>query len=213
MSRNSLKSWTSGCQLLGNSKTNTPYSSKHLLEKIGEDKNPEEQINHLNRSYEEGEPQAKQLIREVSELCLEGFRKTQRRVGISYDSWDWESDFVWNGQVSKVLGQLEASGFVYSENGVLEFDAEKVIANIGFAQRNWGYARSRRFRRLTLVRADGTTLYTTRDVAYTLWKFQRAQKVVNIIGVEQSLAQLQLKVALYALWPKQTSRKPRALWL
>jgi arginyl-tRNA synthetase len=49
------------------------------------------------------------------------------------------------------------------------------------------------------VRADGTTLYTTRDVAYTLWKFDRAEKVINVIGMEQSLAQLQLKIALYAL--------------
>jgi len=49
------------------------------------------------------------------------------------------------------------------------------------------------------MRADGTTLYTTRDVAYTLWKFSRAEKVINVIGMEQSLAQLQLKLALYAL--------------
>jgi arginyl-tRNA synthetase len=49
------------------------------------------------------------------------------------------------------------------------------------------------------VRADGTTLYTTRDVAYTLWKFGRADRAVNVIGMEQSLAQLQLKIALYAV--------------
>lgn len=52
---------------------------------------------------------------------------------------------------------------------------------------------------LTLVRADGTTLYTTRDIPYTLLKFKKADKVINVIGVEQSLSQLQLKLALYAL--------------
>jgi arginyl-tRNA synthetase len=52
---------------------------------------------------------------------------------------------------------------------------------------------------LTLARSDGTTLYTTRDIAYTLWKFKKAQKVINVIGMEQTLAQLQLKIALYAL--------------
>jgi arginyl-tRNA synthetase len=36
-------------------------------------------------------------------------------------------------------------------------------------------------------------------VAYTLWKFERADKVINVIGMEQSLPQLQLKIALYAL--------------
>jgi arginyl-tRNA synthetase len=175
-----------------------PKLFKALLEKIGTEANPEEEINRLNRAYEDGEPNAKALIREVSDLCLEGFRKTQRRVNISYDSWDWESDFVWNGQVSKVLGQLEASGFVYSENGVLEFDAKKVIARLDL-RKKLGLREEQEVPPLTLVRADGTTLYTTRDVAYTLWKFERAQKVVNVIGMEQSLAQLQLKIALYAL--------------
>jgi arginyl-tRNA synthetase len=52
---------------------------------------------------------------------------------------------------------------------------------------------------LTLVRSDGTTLYTTRDIAYHLKKFRWADRAVNIIGVDQKLAQLQLKVALLAL--------------
>ena len=30
----------------------------------------------------------------------------------------------------EVLQKLKASGFVYSENGVLEFDAEKVATNL-----------------------------------------------------------------------------------
>ena len=49
------------------------------------------------------------------------------------------------------------------------------------------------------MRADGTSLYTTRDIAYHLWKFQRAERVVNVIGMEQTLPQLQLKLALSAL--------------
>jgi arginyl-tRNA synthetase len=175
-----------------------PELFKALQGRIGADENPEEQINKLNRAYEDGEPIAKQLVREVSELCLEGFRKTQQRVSVCYDSWDWESDFVWSGEVTQVLRDLEASGFVFSEGSVLEFDAEKVIADLGL-RKKLGLRDEQEVPPLTLVRADGTTLYTTRDVAYTLWKFERAQKVVNIIGGEQSLAQLQLKVALYAL--------------
>ena len=100
-----------------------------LLEKIGKDENPEEEINRLNRAYEAGNPEAKSLIREVSELCIQGFKETQQRVKVRYDSWDWESDFVWSSQVSKVLEELKASSFVYDEGGVLEFDAEKVSYN------------------------------------------------------------------------------------
>jgi arginyl-tRNA synthetase len=175
-----------------------PALFEKLLSKIGEEENPEEEINRLNRAYEDGDPEAKRLIREVSELCLQGFRETQARVEISYDSWDWESDFVWSSQVSEVLQKLKTSPFVYSEGGVLEFDAEKVACVLNLKAK-LGLREDYEVPPLTLVRADGTTLYTTRDVAYTLWKFSRAERVINVIGMEQSLAQLQLKIALYAL--------------
>ena len=175
-----------------------PALFSRLVEKIGEEENPEEEINKLNRAYEDGEPEAKRLIREVSELCLNGFKQTQERVEIRYDSWDWESDFVWSNQVSEVLQKLKKSPFVYTEGGVWEFDAEKVTRVLDL-KANLGLREDYEVPPLTLVRADGTTLYTTRDVAYTLWKFNRADKVINVIGMEQSLAQLQLKIALYAL--------------
>jgi len=169
-----------------------------LLAKIGRDENPEEEVNRLNRAYEDGEPKATKLIREVSELCLRGFRETQGRVEIFYDSWDWESDFVWSTQVAEVLQRLKTSPFVYTEGGVLEFDAEKAVRALNLKAK-LGLREDYEVPPLTLVRADGTTLYTTRDVAYTLWKFNRAERVINVIGMEQSLAQLQLKIALYAL--------------
>ena len=169
-----------------------------LTTKIGEDENPEEEINRLNRAYEDGEPRAKQLVREVSDLCLLGFRETMKRVDVTYDSWDWESDFVWSAQVNEVLQKLKTSPFVYTEKDVLEFDADKV-SNVLNLRGKLGLSENNEVPPLTLGRADGTTLYTTRDIAYTLWKFKRAQQVINVIGMEQSLAQLQLKIALYAL--------------
>lgn len=175
-----------------------PVLFETLTAKISQDDNPEEEINRLNRAYENGEPKAKQLIREVSDLCLEGFRETMKRIGVTYDSWDWESDFVWSSQVTKVLAKLETSPFVYSEKGVLEFDAEKVVQTLNLRAK-LGLSQNNEVSPLTLGRADGTTLYTTRDIAYTLWKFRKAQKVINVIGMEQSLAQLQLKIALYAM--------------
>jgi len=175
-----------------------PVLFEVLTAKIGEDENPEEEINRLNRAYEDGEPNAKQLVREVSDLCLEGFRETMKRVGVTYDSWDWESDFVWSTQVSEVLAKLKDSPFVQNEKGVLAFEAEKVVEALGLKSK-LGLSQNNEVPPLTLGRADGTTLYTTRDIAYTLWKFKHAQKVINVIGMEQSLAQLQLKIALFAM--------------
>ncbi|MCL2173581.1 MAG: arginine--tRNA ligase [Candidatus Bathyarchaeota archaeon] len=175
-----------------------PVLFEDLMGRISKDENPEEEINSLNRRYEAGEPVARQLIREVSDLCLDGFRQTQSRVSVFYDSWDWESDFVWSGQVTKAVTQLQASPFLYFENNVWAFNADKA-ANFLKLKSKLGLKENHEIPSLTLMRADGTTLYTTRDVAYSIWKFQRAEKVINVIGMEQSLAQLQLKLALYAL--------------
>ena len=190
-----LSEWTSiAAELQGK----YPKFFDDLLAVICSEENPEEEINRLNRAYEDGEPEAKQLIREVSDLCLNGFRETMKRVEITYDSWDWESDLVWSGMVNEALMKLKTSPFVYNENNVLEFNAEKVARMLNLKPK-LGLSANYEIPPLTLVRADGTSLYTTRDVAYSLWKFNRAEKVINVIGMEQSLAQLQLKIALYAL--------------
>ncbi len=175
-----------------------PQLFEELLNRISQDKNPENAINKLNKAYEEGDTEAKKLIRGVSELCFDGFKQTLNRIGVSYDSWDWESNFVSGGHVTKALQKLKESPFVFVENGVLEFDADKVAVKFNLRSK-LGLKAGHEIPSLTLARSDGTTLYTTRDIAYTLWKFEKAEKVINVIGMEQSLAQLQLKIALYAL--------------
>jgi len=175
-----------------------PELFEKLLEKIGEDGDPEKTVSELNQAYEAGEEKAKQLVREVSELCLEGLRETLKRAEVFYDSWDWESDFVWSSRVNEVLGKLKKTPYVFASGSVLEFDAEKVAEELDLKKR-LGLRDDYDVPSLTLVRADGTTLYTTRDIAYTLWKFERAEKFINVIGMEQALAQLQLKIALHAL--------------
>lgn len=190
-----LDEWTS---ISAEMKQRFPEIFEHLFDEISGDIDPEEQVGELIRGYEAGEEEAKQLLREVCELCLSGFRETLRSIEIDVDSWDWESDLIWNGDVSRVLDELKKTPYVYEENGVLEFDAEKVADELDL-KKALGLSDDHELTPLTLVRADGTSLYTTRDIAYHLWKFQRAERVVNVIGMEQTLPQLQLKLALSAL--------------
>jgi arginyl-tRNA synthetase len=175
-----------------------PQLFSKILDRISQDKESETRVAQLNRGYETGQKEAKQLIREVSELCLNGFKDTLSRMGIFYDSWDWESDFVWNGSVKKTLIDLEKTPYVFRAGQVLEFNAEKVAQDLDL-KKAFSLREDYEIPSLTLVRADGTTLYTTRDVPYTLWKFQKADRLINVVGMEQTLSQLQLKLALCAL--------------
>ncbi|MEM2527751.1 MAG: arginine--tRNA ligase [Candidatus Bathyarchaeia archaeon] len=169
-----------------------------LLDALKGVENPEGEINMLMRAYEGGDEEVKALIREVSSICLNGFRQTLDRAGIQFDSWDWESDFIWNGDVLRCLNALKRTPYVFYRGDVLEFDAEGVAKSLGL-KRDFGLKESYEIPSLTLGRSDGTTLYTTRDIAYSIWKFRRASRVINVIGMEQKLAQLQLKLALCAL--------------
>jgi len=175
-----------------------PMIFQKILDEFSNAKNPELEVNRLLREYENGEEKTRNLIREISQICLEGFKQTFARCGISIDSWDWESAFVWSGDVSKYLEALRKTPFTFEEAGVLELDAEAVAETLGLKE-TFGVRKDQEIPSLTLIRADGTSLYTTRDIAYSIWKFQRADRVINVIGMEQKLSQLQLKLALCAL--------------
>jgi arginyl-tRNA synthetase len=191
-----LHDWTAAAAELESA--NSKLFAK-LLDRISKDENPEAHIAELNLQYERGEKESvKQLIRKVSGFCLEGFRQSLGRLGIFYDSWDWESDFVWNGDVGGVLTRLGETPYVFQVGDVIEFDANKVVDDLGLRPL-LGLSEDYEVPSLTLVRADGTTLYTTRDIPYNLWKFRKADEVINVVGVEQKLAQLHLKIALAAL--------------
>ncbi|MCW3994197.1 MAG: arginine--tRNA ligase [Candidatus Bathyarchaeota archaeon] len=190
-----LDDWMSAAAEL---KEKHPNLFEELLERITEDEDPEKKINELNKAYEAGHERAKQLIRGVSELCLQGLKQTLNRAEVSYDSWDWESELAWTSRVQTVLEKLKKTPYVFPLGGILEFDAEKAVQQFDL-KKKLGLRESYEVPSLTLIRADGTTLYPTRDIAYTLWKFERAEKVINVIGMEQKLAQLHLKIALHAL--------------
>jgi len=168
-----------------------------LAAAIGEDEDPSKRISELMKEYEKGNLQAVKSVRKVCELSLSGFKQTLERVNIFFDSWDWESEIaVWSSLVEDVIAKLSETPFVFKENGALVLNTEYVAQTYSLKEK---YGIKDEIPPLTLIRSDGTTLYTTRDIAYTLWKFSQAEKVINVISIEQKLPQLQLKLALHAL--------------
>ncbi|RLI11738.1 arginine--tRNA ligase, partial [Candidatus Bathyarchaeota archaeon] len=87
----------------------------------------------------------------------------------------------------------------------LELDAEEVATRFGLKE-ELGLTEEFEIPSLTLTRADGTSLYEVRDVAYTLRKFEDADMVINVIGADQKLAQVHVKLALHALGEHEKAR-------
>ncbi|OLE70322.1 hypothetical protein AUF78_07180 [archaeon 13_1_20CM_2_51_12] len=183
-----------------------PKEFDKLSKLISKDPDPEKSIQELIQKYEKKEPDTSALMRRVTRIILTGFDETLRRARIRFDQWDWESDLLWTGRVAELVGQLKESGFTFNKGGALELDVAKAVEKFGLRQ-ILGVSPTFEFPPLTLLRSDGTSLYPTRDIAYTLYKFENAEKVINVIGTEQSLAQFQVKVAFWITGHRKEAEK------
>ncbi len=152
----------------------------------------------LNTLYENNDKATVDDVRTQIKYCLNGFEDSLGQIGISFDSFDFESDLVWKKAADEVLQKLLETDYVIDDDGAKILDCDKIAIDLKLKER-WGLHPEHEIPRLVLVRSDGTTLYTLRDMAYTLYKFGFAERIINVIGIEQTLAQLQLRIALAAI--------------
>lgn len=93
-------------------------------------------VKQWSRAYEEGDEFVRSVIREAVDIVLRGgFRITLDRLGISFDSWDFESEVaVDNGGVSKVINELlrKVPQYMERDNGALVFRADSTCKTLGF---------------------------------------------------------------------------------
>ena len=169
-----------------------------IAEKLPRVEDPNAGIATLNTAYENNEPKAVEDVRKIVGYCLKGFETSLGKIGIGFDSFDFESDLVWKKAADDVLEELKTTPYVFTDEGALIFDSDKLAIDLDLKER-WSLNPEHEIPRLVLVRSDGTTLYTLRDMAYHIWKFGLVDRVINIIGSEQRLAQLQLRLALAAM--------------
>ncbi|WP_409200289.1 arginine--tRNA ligase [Methanobrevibacter sp. DSM 116169] len=149
-------------------------------EKIKEDESLVENVNNLIKQYEKGEDDTlNKTFEEVVSFCLEGVKESLARLHIKHDKFVWEGQFVRNGDVDKVVDELTDAGFV-RKNEVTYLD----LIDFGIEKE------------LVLRRSDGTSLYSTRDLAYHRWKGSIGDRIIDILGSDHKLAIDQMKHAL-----------------
>jgi arginyl-tRNA synthetase len=137
-------------------------------------------VDRLMQLYEAGDPETAAKFREKVEYALSGIDETLGRLNIAHDSRRWESEFVRDGSTAEVLKALEATGLTGWEEGSLQLD----LSGQGFEKK------------LVLKRSDGTSLYTTRDLAYHRWKAERSDRMIDVLGADHKLISGQLRAAL-----------------
>jgi len=178
-----------------------PQVFNTLVERLSELGDPEGEISRLMASYERAsDPEVVKAFRRAVELCLRGFRKTLQALGAEFDRWDFESDLAWEGVVEQVIQAARSSKYYGYYKGAPAIVFEEILRIPGIRE-ELRLPKTLEIPPLILMRSDETTLYTVRDIGYSIKKFREtgADYVINIIASEQLLPQAQLRLALYAL--------------
>ncbi len=111
----------------------------------------------------------------IAEAVLGGMSASLARIGIRFDEFVWESSFLRNGDVERVVDRLRKAPHAVTEaNGASALDT----SSYGLPKEN---------ARIIVTRPDGTTLYPTRDIAYHLSKFARFVRAIDVLGQDHHL--------------------------
>jgi arginyl-tRNA synthetase len=143
------------------------------------------EVSALLKRYEKGEDvELEELFEDVVKKCLRGISSTCHRLNVKHDAFIWESRFIKNGSVARILKSLDA---YLQKNEVVYMDLNE-----------YGIEKE-----LILIRSDGTSLYSTRDLAYHVEKSEKSDSVIDVLGSDHKLAIDQLKIPLELLGAKK----------
>jgi arginyl-tRNA synthetase len=141
------------------------------------------EIDALMQRIEHGDPDVAERFKHAVDLAMEGIKQTLGRMNINHDSFAWESTYVRNSDVSTTVSRIKDTGRTVFDDGALMVD----LSDYGFEKK------------LVIQRSDGTSLYTTRDLAYHLWKARQCDRMIDVLGADHKLISGQLKAVLNAL--------------
>lgn len=122
------------------------------------------------KKIEDGDEEAMTLFRMFKDLTLKEVGKIYERLDITFDSYNGES--FYNDKMTPILDELEEKGLVTVSDGAKIVDLKE-------------YGMSP----CLLVKADGATLYATRDLAAAFYRKQTYDfyKCLYVVAYQQNL--------------------------
>ena len=149
----------------------------------------EEAIGKLVHASEHGDDAVLAQFEQAYKPVLDGMLETLSRLGIEFDTFTKESEFVVNGSVSALMERLEGLDIHgVADNGAHFLD----LGQRGLKGKTDFFYR----------RGDGSSLYATRDIAYHMWKWQQCDNLINILGEDHKLQAKQVGMTLTELGEK-----------
>ncbi len=143
------------------------------------------EIDHLMQNVERGDAETVKKFRAAVSLCAEGIRATLAALNAHHDRFVWESDFIRIGDVDRIFERVRRLPQAH-EDETLWVD----LTEQGFEKK------------YILRRSDGTSVYSTRDLAYHTWKGRNYDRLIDVLGADHKLIGAQLSATLTLLGEK-----------
>jgi len=141
----------------------------------------EAEVQTILQGLEDGNEETYERVGEVVDTVLGGMRETLERLPAEFDEFVKETRFMRDGSTDEVVDRLKDLDEAVYEEDAWQLDFEDIEKNLVF------------------LRADGTSLYTTRDLAHHEWKFDNYDEAVTVLGEDHKLQAEQLKETLELL--------------
>ena len=130
----------------------------------------EEEARQWSKSLEDGNPEARELWQLFKNASLKEFERVYGLLGVSFDSWKGEA--YYEDKMGPLLAELEAKALTSQDQGATVVDLPKL------AGKQWK-------KPALIKRADGGTLYATRDLTacddrFAEFGFARSLYVVDL---------------------------------
>ncbi len=147
-----------------------PYYIK-ANEQLEKDEGAAAEVSSLQQRLEGGDEAVLEQTRTAAEKVLSGLKESLRSINVMHDRFVFESELIRNGSVRSVIERLKKLPQAKEEGGAW------------FIPLGEGEDEDRFY----FTRSDGTSLYTTRDIAYHIDKLSRTDRLVDVLGEDQKL--------------------------
>lgn len=156
-----------------------------MNQQLKENPDLEQEIFDLLYQLEHGDETVKAQFRNLVNICIQGQTSILKELDINYDSFDYESDYLFNERLEEILNELKSAGR-------LEEDAEgRYVLN----QSDYNLPMKSPY--FVLTRKDKTSLYPLRDIAYTIDKVKKnTDRNIIVLGEDQKLYFKQIAAVL-----------------
>ncbi|KXB05073.1 hypothetical protein AKJ48_00410 [candidate division MSBL1 archaeon SCGC-AAA261O19] len=140
-----------------------------IHERLSSEPELEDKAREILSELETGEGKTVQEAREISEKCVQANLETTDRLNIDYDLLVWESDIATSGILEETLDNLKETPYLVEGEDEHEGTLVLRLKEFGINDK-------------VMMRSDGTTVYTARDLAYQLWKFGQVKADLRFEG-------------------------------